>query len=176
MKKIFVFLAVFVLSTIYLLSQEYEYISLQPSGNTVVFTLNWVSDDTLEITVTERTSISGDEVNFYNLTSITGTINGDEYIVDGDEDTKFIAFDAPQAIAANDRQHGKCECSASGKCKAVIDNVYGGVKVKCISDPENPCGGNCKKIIYISPDTGSDMEFYNGGILVEAEHIIISNE
>ncbi len=173
MKKIFVFLAIFTFSFCQMISQD-VYSSILSSGDVKVFTLEWLSEDTLQISVTERSSQSGDAVFFYNLTSITGDESESEITFEGGDDTKFIPFDDPDFIATSDYTKVTCNCLGTGACLVKYIPVDGGFKFYCGSDPEIPCLGGCSDPIITNKEPmPTPVDYYQGGILVEAEYVII---
>jgi len=100
MKKLMIiFLVVFsVLFTVETYATSTTYANIitdedgDPTGQTIEYELEWISQDTLQVTVTTRATTSGDGLYLYNLTSNTPTVSDSVFSISGGTNFKTLPF------------------------------------------------------------------------------------
>jgi len=155
-----------------------------PTGYTKVYELEWISQDTLQITTSERASSVGDVSFLYNETQYTMT--NTMVICEGDtlekstihcgNNTKFIPFDDSGYYMVEEISFG-CKCMAIINCGATVDK---GCRLSheprgyiCDKTELFPCSGDCIRYHDAVSGGSSSHRGFSGGILINAEYVII---
>jgi len=156
-------------------STEYECLEIGsnciPTGNTIVYELEWISQDTLQVTVSTTASQSGDHVTFYNLTSNAGTVSGNTRTISNlSSNTKFIPFDDTVALTVWECEgHCQCECSATYADTGCELHTHMAGEYCTVTDITM-----CTSCYYYCEGTSNGVHVYGGygGILVEANVVV----
>lgn len=171
MKKIIMILIVllsFSISNIFAAGTEYASKQMDgctPTGYTTVFELEWISQDTLQVTVSERSSNQNDGIYLYNLTSYTPYFNGNSCSISGGINTKLLPFDDPSQTEKSDEYEFTCLCNGEIDlvCCAIQGDQY---LISCL---EEGCCECCKGALV---PKGSGSSYAGGGIVVDAQVVI----
>jgi hypothetical protein len=173
MKKIFMILIIlltFSISNVFATNTEYANIITDsngdPTGQTVVYELEWISQDTLQVTVSTRASAAGDGLYLYNLTSITPTVSGSELSISGGTNLKTLPFggEAISAIIVIGGKTYECFCSKGG------DGCTWTANGNTIWDCDDTGCGACSQT---NDNPNPDFE---GAIFVDAENVVFVTE
>jgi hypothetical protein len=189
---ILMLLVLFIFSSfnVYSSSEVFESLEVDedgdPTGQTVVYELEWISQDTLQISVSTRASAAGDEVYLYNETSYsevqtvvtcgTMTLNGLEF--NGGTNTKYVPFEE-QFSYVYTKVEDSCLCEGTNNCGGVIDpgcqlgNWGSGFRCSKIKDSDLCSAPNmCVHHSKVYNGGSVPYEGYGGGILIEADNIV----
>ena len=177
---ILIIIALVALTVVQSFSSGDVYESLQmdedctPTGYTVVYELEWISQDTLQVTISERSSSQGDKVTFYNLTGNTGTGQTSSLTISNcSANTKLIPFDeAGSYVVSGFTANCWCLPCVTGQIDTGCSYEMEPPGMQCVADLDE-CPSGCE--LWCTGYSGNNNALYsgnNGSLLVVAEYVI----
>ena len=171
-KNIIIILTFIIILSADLYSSGTEYTCKQmdgctPTGYTTVFELEWVSQSTLQITVSERVSQQEDDVFLYNLTTYPPVYSGNKVTINGGTNTKLLPFNATVPLEGSGGWYYCCDCMGEDDNRCVPQG----------QDTELHCANEtCPECCDGYVDYKGEI-YQGGGIVVDAPVVVfVSNE